>query len=314
MRFIQTKIIIFIALLCSSLICGSCFAHQSDQNKTSIIDYSDAVVYGIVEGVTEFLPISSTGHLVIVEHLLSNGKPNESPQVEEAIFAYLIVIQGGAILAVAWLYRSKIFLIFLGIIGRSEVGRKLGILLILSFLPAAALGPFLDDVIEGMLLGLLPIAMALIIGALVMLKMEKSLKNNSNAICSVEQMTKKSAILIGFLQCIAMWPGTSRSMMTIIGGYWVGLKRVHAAEYSFLLGLVTLSAAAVYKILFSGAEMVAHLSVGPLLVGCIVAGMSAIVSVKWLINYLSRKGMAIFAWYRLLLGAIILVWHFSNKV
>ena len=101
--------------------------------------------------------------------------------------------------------------------------------------------------------------------------------------------------------------------MTIIGGYWVGLSRVQAAEYSFLLGLVTLTAAAGYKILFAGSEMITYLCLGPLLVGCLIAGVSAALSVKWLVSYLSRKGLSIFAWYRLVLGSIILAWYFSNQ-
>ena len=313
MRFIQTKIIIFLVLAFATSFSGSCFGDHSDQNNTSIIDYSDAFIYGVVEGVTEFLPISSTGHLVLVEHLLSENRADRPQKAGEAIFAYLIVIQGGAILAVAWLYRVQISLIFLGLIGKSEKGRKLGVLIFLSFLPAAALGPFLDDLIESFLLGLLPIALALIVGAFVMFKVENSLHRNSSAAIPLDQMTKKSAIVIGFLQCVAMWPGTSRSMMTIIGGYWVGLTRVHAAEYSFLLGLVTLTAAAGYKILFSGGEIITYLSPGPLLVGCLIAGVSAGLSVKWLISYLSQKGLAIFAWYRLVLGSIILAWFFSDQ-
>jgi len=313
LRFIQTKIIIFLVFGFTTSFCGSCFGSPSDQNKTLIIDYADAVIYGVVEGVTEFLPISSTGHLVLVEHLLSQNRPDRPPKVEEAIFAYLIVIQGGAILAVALLYRVQVSLILLGLIGKSKRGRKLGILLILSFLPAAALGPFLDDLIESVLLGLLPIALALILGAFMMFRIEKSLQRDASAAVPLDQMTKKSAIVIGFLQCVAMWPGTSRSMVTIIGGYWVGLSRVHAAEYSFLLGLITLTAAAGYKILFSGSEMITYLSPGPLLVGCLIAGLSAAFSVKWLISYLSHKGLAIFAWYRLVLGSIILAWYFSDQ-
>ena len=121
-------------------------------------------------------------------------------------------------------------------------------------------------------------------------------------------MRPGGALFIGLLQCVAMWPGTSRSMMTIVGGYLVGLRPVKAAEFSFLLGLVTLTAASGYKVVTKSDVMADHLHLGPVLVGCLVAGVSAALSVHWLVGYLTRRGLGLFAWYRLTLGALVLFW------
>jgi undecaprenyl-diphosphatase len=119
------------------------------------------------------------------------------------------------------------------------------------------------------------------------------------------QLTVGKSVMIGFFQCFAMWPGTSRSMATIVGGYIAGLSPAHAAEFSFLLGLITLSAASAYKCLTDGSEMLAALNIGPVLVGCIVAFISAALAVKWLVGYLSKHGLALFAWYRIALAIAI---------
>ncbi len=283
----------------------------ADTEERGLLGYKEAFVYGLVEGVTEFLPISSTGHLVLVDHSFKRGGVPRSPQMEEAIFAYLIVIQGGAILAVALLYRAQIHMILLGLFGYSERGLNLAKLILLAFLPAVLLGPLLDDLIESVLLGLLPIACALIGGAFLMFWVEARNPQNESMSASIDQLSKRSALMIGLLQCVAMWPGTSRSMMTIVGGYLAGLSRVQAAEFSFLLGLITLSSAAIYKILTAGSEITAHLAWGPVLFGCLVAGASAVIAVRWLIQYLSKKGLVLFAWYRLLLGLAVLYWYIN---
>ena len=283
-------------------------AEIEGETEGEVMDYVDATVYGIIEGVTEFLPISSTGHLIIASEILENESSSES--TKEAINAYLIVIQGGAILAVALIYRSQVWSMILGLLGMNPSGRKLLINLFSAFLPAAFLGLLLDDLIESYLFGLLPVAIALFVGGLFMAWAEKR-KNSmeeggaNSTEKSLEDLTLSSSLLIGFLQCVAMWPGTSRSMMTIVGGYLVGLSRVHAAEFSFLLGLITLTAAAGYKCLTKWDAMNQYLTLGPVVFGCLVAGVFAALSVFWLVGYLTRKGLGIFVIYRIILSIIV---------
>ena len=285
---------------------------KADSNSS--MTYTDALVYGIVEGVTEFLPISSTGHLVIASEVLTR----DDAQSDEALFAYLIVIQAGAILAVFLLYRKEVWSMMLGLLGLDPRGKRLAINVIVAFLPAAILGPILDDKIEEFLFGLLPIAIALLLGALLMYWVEKRKKAKDSGMImeqgrTLDDLTLAHSLTIGFLQCFAMWPGTSRSMMTIVGGYLVGLQRKKAAEFSFLLGLVTLSAAAGYKVLTKWEVMEANLSLGPILFGCLIAGISAALSVFWLVGYLSRRGLGVFVWYRIVLSIVLFIIYFNSQ-
>ncbi len=286
---------------------------QIDSNQSLGMTYSDATIYGLVEGITEFLPISSTGHLILVSEAL---KESEKSGFEEAINAYLIVIQAGAILAVALIYRKELWSIVLGMLGLDPRGKRLGFNLFLAFLPAALVGPFLDDIIEGMLFGLLPIAFALFAGSLLMGWAESRKKRQTSDYSTgnekkLDDLTWTNSLFIGIMQCVAMWPGTSRSMMTIVGGYFVGLERAKAAEFSFLLGLITLTAAAGYKSLTKWEVMSANLELGPVLWGCFVAGISAALSVFWLVGYLTRRGLGLFVWYRMILSFLILYFYFT---
>ncbi len=286
---------------------------QIDSNQSLGMTYSDATIYGLVEGITEFLPISSTGHLILVSEAL---KESEKSGFEEAINAYLIVIQAGAILAVALIYRKELWSIVLGMLGLDPKGKRLGFNLFLAFLPAALVGPFLDDIIEGMLFGLLPIAFALFAGSLLMGWAESRKKRQTSDYSTgnekkLDDLTWTNSLFIGIMQCVAMWPGTSRSMMTIVGGYFVGLERAKAAEFSFLLGLITLTAAAGYKSLTKWEVMSANLELGPVLWGCFVAGISAALSVFWLVGYLTRRGLGLFVWYRMILSFLILYFYFT---
>jgi undecaprenyl-diphosphatase len=301
----------YFLLFAGCCLCGSLHGEETKESASDpqpLMDYTDAAVYGLVEGVTEFLPISSTGHLILTKEWMSEKGVAEA---EVALNAYLIVIQFGAILAVGLLYWREIWAVILGVVGLDPRGRSLGLNLLFAFLPAAALGPLLDEFIEETLFGAKSVAVALILGALLMFWAERmrTKRENGGAMgksADLAQLSSRSAFFIGFMQCVAMCPGTSRSMMTIVGGYFVGLRPAKAAEFSFLLGLVTLSAAAGYKVITKGEEMRTHLDFGPVLVGCLLAGVSAAFAVRWLVTYLAQRGLGLFAWYRLGLAAIVL--------
>jgi len=310
---LQSKLV-FLLLVCCFLCHTESFADPEvdpDENAP-LIGYGDAFIFGLVEGITEFLPISSTGHLILTKEWILGA--SEIKRVEQdAINSYLIVIQVGAIFAVALLYSRRIVAVLMGFMGLDPVGKKLGINLLMAFIPAAALGPLLDEWIESFLFGTVPVSVALILGAFLMLWAEKRKRRSDgydgDAGKKLEDLNLKDSLLVGLLQCVAMCPGTSRSMMTIVGGYLVGLTRRHAAEFSFLLGLITLTAAAVYKALTSGEALVRYLNFGPMLLGCLIAGISAAISVHWLVGYLSRHGLSLFVWYRIGLGFVIISYY-----
>lgn len=299
------------------------------------LTYFDGLVLGLVEGITEYLPISSTGHLILTNQLLglnaatplfdNNGQPiltdaidpaTQQPipfTLKDAANGYAIIIQAGAIAAVLIVFWQRILIIILGIFGKSKPGLLMARNIIIAFLPAAFLGLLLDDLIESYLFGPYPVIVALVAGALLMLWVEAKRRPRIEVRHAQENLAEKDlhhlsirdCLIIGFLQCVAMWPGTSRSMMTIVAGYLVGLKPKLAAEFSFLLGLVTLTAASGYKSLSMGTNMLKALDWGPVFFGIFVATVSAALAVKWLVNYLTVHGLAIFAWYRIALAIIV---------
>ena len=278
---------------------------------TDIFDYRDAFVLGLVEGVTEFLPISSTGHLILAKKFLGLGSDYQTGgTIESAVDAYIIVIQAGAIAAVIFLYWSKIVMVFMGIRGKSREGLMLGRNLLVAFIPAVVIGLTIEDLIDKYLFNHWPVLVALVAGAALMLAMESwRLRRKSSGYGDPEtdlhELTIRQSLLIGLLQCVAMWPGTSRSMMVIVGGYMAGLSPRRAAEFSFLLGLPTLGGAAFYKGLKYGPEIMADLGWAPMTLGFVVAAVSAAISVKWLVGYLGRHGLALFAWYRIALAVLM---------
>lgn len=256
----------------------------------------DAVILGIVEGITEFLPVSSTGHLIVAQRML--GIP-----ASEAANSYTIVIQIGAIMAVLRLYGSRAAQMIQGLKGHNEGGLRLLQCLVVAFLPAAVVGLTIDDIIDEYLFGPIPVVVAWIIGGFVILWWSKH-RGQRQGGSTLDALHWRAALGIGLIQCLAMWPGTSRSFMTILGGVAVGLSLAAAVEFSFLLGVITLGAASCYSLLKSYSSL-EELGFGVLIVGTIASFFSAYVAVKWMVDWINRRGLAVFGYWRIAAGLIV---------
>lgn len=257
--------------------------------------YWKALILGIVEGLTEFLPISSTGHLILAGDLLNFN--DERGKVFE------IVIQFGAILAVCWEYRTKLGAVVTGLMQKQEVAQRFTLNLFIAFLPAAFLGLLFASKIKQYLFKPVPVALAFIVGGIVILWAEK--RQHTIRINSVDEMRWQDALKIGLAQSLALIPGTSRSGATIIGGLLFGLSRQAATEFSFFLAIPTLTAATAYEVLKHRALF--HVNdLGLFAVGGIAAFVSAFLCVRWLLRYISRHDFSVFAWYRIAFGLLVL--------
>lgn len=253
-----------------------------------------ALILGIVEGITEFLPISSTGHQIIVADLIGFGG--------ERAIAFNIIIQLGAILAVVWEYRRKILDIVIGLPKEPQAQRFTANLLI-AFLPAVALGVLFADLIHHYLFNPITVALALVVGGVIMLWAER--RTHLVHAESVDDMTWKDALKIGFAQCLAMIPGTSRSGATIIGGLLFGLSRKAATEFSFFLAMPTMVGAAVYsgykyRDLFQASDLPVFA------IGFVTSFIFAMIAVRALLSFIGKHSYAAFAWYRIGFGLLIL--------
>lgn len=269
-----------------------------------------AMILGLVEGLTEYLPVSSTGHLLVVQSLLGLST---TPEAKEAADAYAICIQAGAILAVLGLYRGRAVQVARGVIGRDAAGRRLAVNLAAAFLPAAIIGVLFNDVIKAWLFDTWAIVFAWILGggAILAVGWWRRERGGEEVEAAkgreLDAMTWRMAVVIGVAQCIAMWPGTSRSLVTIVGGVVVGLTLASAVEFSFLLGVVTLGAATAYDALKHGDQMLEFYGLPEMLLGAAAAFISAVVAVRWMVAYLKRHGLAIFGWYRIAVGIVVAV-------
>ncbi len=265
-----------------------------------------AIILGIVEGLTEYLPVSSTGHLLITQELI--GIPTDSEEAKTAADAYAICIQAGAIVAVLGLYFRRVKQVGLGLLGKNKDGLRLFVNLMAGFFPAAVIGLALNDLIKSYLFGPWPIVIAWFAGGVAILAVawrNKVKKVEPRAGLSLAELTWKMALVIGFAQCIAMWPGVSRSLITIVGGVVMGLSLASAVEFSFLLGVITLGAATCYDTMKHGSLMLEKYEPLSLGLGLLFAFISAVLAIKWMVAYLNKHGMAVFGYYRIAIAIIV---------
>lgn len=261
----------------------------------------EALLFGVLEGLTEFLPVSSTGHLV----LLGQGLGHE----DQAAKTLEIVIQLGAVLAVVVYYRRLLLELLKGVLRREPARLRLAGGLAVAFVPAAGLGYLLHDAIKERLMGAVPVAGALIVGGVVMIASDLWLKRRASPpITTLEHVTLGKALAIGVAQCFSLWPGTSRSMSTIVGGQAAGLSTETSAEFSFLLSIPVLGAATVYDLHKNGKALLAAPQGGLVLaVGMASAFVVSVVVISAFLRYLKRFGLVPFGVYRILLGVLVLV-------
>jgi undecaprenyl-diphosphatase len=258
-----------------------------------------AAVLGAIEGVTEFLPVSSTGHLLIAQKLMGMA---DTPRSKEASDAYAICIQLGAILAVLLISSARVRGMARGMIGRDKKGLRLLANLAIAFVPAALIGFLFESRLKQYLFDPRSIAIAWVIGGVFILLAMR--KKGSEGGLTVDDMTWRHALIVGLAQIFALWPGVSRSLSTMAAGMLLGMGVSAAVEFSFLLGLVTLGAATLYEGIKLGPEIIAFFGWMDPLIGLLAAGVTAFFAVKWMIAYLTKRSPAIFGWYRIAIGIL----------
>jgi undecaprenyl-diphosphatase len=261
-----------------------------------------AVALGVVEGLTEYLPVSSTGHLLVTGRVLGLGG---TPTQDQAMQAYAICIQAGAIAAVVVLYRRRLGQLAAGLMGRDEAGRRLLVALISAFVPTVVLALALQDLVRQHLFGAGPIAVAWIVGGIAILALPAARRARPGAVAITELRATQAAV-IGLAQVLSFWPGTSRSLVTILAALAVGLTLAAAVEFSFLLGLATLGSATVFEAMQNGDVLIETFGVVTPLLGLAVAFLSAVAAVRWMVGYLQHHGLELFGWYRIGIGVIAL--------
>jgi undecaprenyl-diphosphatase len=273
-----------------------------------------AAVMGIVEGLTEFLPISSTGHLILAASLLDF--------TGDKIKVFEIAIQTGAMFAVIWEYRVKLGNTVTGI-ARDAVAQRFARNLLIAFLPAVAFGLAFNKAIKEHLFHPVPVAMAFIAGALIILWVEKrhhrrygerDLEGKRHArVETVDDMSALDALKVGLVQCFALIPGTSRSGATIIGAMVFGFSRKAATEFSFYLGIPTLMGAGAYSV-YKNRDLLSIADLPVFAIGTVFAFFSALLCIRWLIRYVSTHDFVPFAWYRIVFGVVVIFTAWSGWV
>jgi undecaprenyl-diphosphatase len=261
----------------------------------------DALLLGVVEGLTEFLPISSTGHLIILSHLLG--------VTEEKDKAFTIAIQLGAILAICWEYRERFVRVILGL-GSDPAQRRFALNLAVAFVPAAVTGVLFHSRIKAMLFNPVSVAIALVLGAMVIFAVERWYsRRGAPRVTAVDDMTWKDALKVGLAQCFALIPGTSRSGATIMGGMVFGLSRQAATQFSFFLAVPIMFAATGYELVRSR-DLLGADDIAPFATGFVAAFIAALLAVKTLVRYVANHDYRAFAWYRIALGIVVLAYFY----
>ena len=266
------------------------------------MSWLEAIILGLVEGITEFLPVSSTGHLILTQSLLGLKGA--------AVERHIIIIQGAAILAVCWEFRQKLFHTAFTL-HSDAVSRRFFFNLVIASIPLGVLAIKFEDQIKAVLFNPVSVAIALVVGGVIILWAER--RKHEERVKNVDELTTKDAIKLGLFQALALIPGTSRSGATIIGGLLSGLSRRTAAEFSFFLAIPALLAATAYDIYKARNEFAAA-DVEPLIVSCIVSFVSALLATKLLLRFVSKHSFASFAWYRIAFGAVILITAYTGMV
>jgi len=263
------------------------------------------VVLGLVEGLTEFLPVSSTGHLTVVARLFDLHS--------DAVDSYIVVVQLGAIAAVLALYRQRVIALFgaLRHPRRSNRSQQLLVALAVAFVPAAIVGALFGDAIKHRLFGVGPVAVAWAIGGVAILLVAR---RRIGGVRPIEATTARDGLLIGLAQVLALWPGTSRSLVTILAAVALGLSLPAAVEFSFLLGLATLTAATGFELLRTSSEIVDAFGYAVPLVGVVVAFVAALASIRWMVGFLQSRSLAAFGVYRLGAAAVAVLLLLTNVV
>ena len=269
-----------------------------------------AVILGVVEGFTEFLPISSTGHLILVGDLLDFN--------DERGKAFEVIIQFGAILAVCWEFREKLFKVALSLSGNAS-SRRFVLNLLIASAPAMGLAFVFGKHIKAVLFSPIPVASAFIVGALIIFWAERRQEKTSNTnsqIYTVDDLSYLDALKVGIAQCAALIPGTSRSGATIIGGMLFGLPRAVATEFSFFLAIPVIGGATAYELLKLWKNPVAisgEFSLA-IAIGFVAAFISAFICVRWLIHYVAHHNFVPFAWYRIAFGLLVLITSYTGLI
>lgn len=276
-----------------------------------MITTSDVVWMGLLQGVTEYLPVSSTGHTIVLSRLLTS-----KAEVLAVLDQYNIVLQGGSIAAAVVVFFPRFLGILVGILGKNPLGFQLGVNLVLAFIPSGIVGFFLGKTLQQGLFSLKVVGFGLIAGAFLMFYAEKYRSRRLTGYDiperTVDQITPIEAIVVGFFQCMAFWPGFSRSMATIVGGYFLGLDRRNAAMFSFMLGAITLTVACGYQLMTSWDELSTALPFWPAVWGLIIAFASGIIVIRVFLWFIGKYGLNFFGVYRVFLGIFVLYLGFRG--